>query len=60
MLSVMAFFVLVSISEMHHVIESIAERRYMPGTVTAIIWVAVGVMLGRAVLKGARTPMPLG
>ena len=48
LLWVMRFFAFVSISEVHHVIETIVRRRYVPGVVTAIVWVWVGVMLARA------------
>lgn len=45
---VMGFFVVVSVSEIHHLVETIAQRRYVPGLVTGTIWVGVGVMLARA------------
>jgi hypothetical protein len=51
---VMGFFALLSISEVHHIVESIAQRRYVPGTVTAVVWVAVGVMLARATARWAK------
>jgi len=50
----MAFFVLVSISEVHHIVESAIQRRYVPGTITAVAWIIVGLMLGRAVSRQAR------
>ena len=54
LLCVMAFFVLVSISEVHHIVESAIQRRYVPGTITAVAWIIVGLMLGRAVSRQAR------
>jgi hypothetical protein len=56
LLWVMGFFVVISITEAHHLIESIFERRYVPGAVTGVIWVGIGVMLGRAVLRQAKQP----
>jgi len=56
----MGFFVLIALSEVHHVIESIAQRRYVPGTVTAALWMAVGVMLARAVWQQARLSSSIG
>ena len=53
LLWVMTVFVVVSISEVHHIIESAVQRRYVPGTVTGVVWVAVGLMLGQAVLREA-------
>jgi len=54
LLWVMGFFVLIALSEVHHVIESIVQRRYVSGTVTAVLWMADGVMLGLAVWQQAR------
>ena len=51
---VMGFFVVLSISEIHHLIESVAQRRYVPGLVTGTVWVGVGVMLARATRRQAR------
>src|SRR5215471_2645349 len=39
LLFVMAFFVLISISEVHHIVESAVQQRYVPGTITAIAWI---------------------
>jgi hypothetical protein len=54
LLCAMTVFVLISISEVHHIIESAVQWRYVPGTITAVVWVAVGLMLGQAVLREAR------
>ena len=56
LLWVMGFFALVSMTELHHLIEGIYERRYVPGLATGVIWAGVGVMLGRAVLRQAKQP----
>ena len=55
LLWVMGLFVFISITEVHHVVESVTERRYVPGTVTAILWIFVGVRLGQAVARQARS-----
>jgi hypothetical protein len=51
------FVGVIAISEVHHLIEAFHARHYVPGTVTAIPYVAAGVMLFRALFlerhKGA-------
>jgi len=42
---------LVSVSEIHHAIETIAARAYTPGLVTSIPYVICGVLLMRAAVK---------
>ncbi len=56
LLWVMGFFAVTSLTEVHHLIEGIFERRYVPGLVTGVIWAGAGVMLGRAVLRQAKQP----
>jgi hypothetical protein len=57
------FFGLIGITEVHHLIETIHAGRYTPGTVTAIPYVAAGILLLRALVgelhtdrSGATTP----
>jgi hypothetical protein len=45
------FVGVIAISELHHVWESLYARHYAPGTVTAIPYVAAGMMLFRAVFR---------
>ena len=47
----MGFFAFISITELHHLIESIAQRRYVPGLVTGVLWAAIGIQLARAILQ---------
>jgi hypothetical protein len=50
----MGFFALLSITEIHHFIETITDRRYVPGLVTSIVFVYVGVRLAGATLRARR------
>ena len=50
---VMGLFICISITEVHHVVESVMGKRYVPGTVTAILWILVGMKLGQAVARQA-------
>jgi hypothetical protein len=49
---------LVSVSEVHHAIESVAARAYTPGLVTSIPYVACGVLLMRAAAKDYGSDAP--
>jgi len=46
---------LLSVSEVHHVVESIAARGYTPGLVTSLPYIATGVLLMRAAASEYRT-----
>jgi hypothetical protein len=48
------FFGLIGIAELHHVIETIRAGHYTPGTVTAVPYVAVGILLLRALVREHR------
>jgi len=50
----MGFFAFVSITELHHLIESVAQHRYVPGLITGVLWAAIGVMLARAIVQQSR------
>src|SRR5262249_37689684 len=47
----MGFSAFVSITELHHLVERIAQRRYVPGLVTGVLWAAIGVQLARVILQ---------
>jgi len=44
----------VAIGELHHIVESIAARRYTPGSATAIPYVVFGVLLLLAIFREHR------
>ena len=45
------FFAVAALGESHHIIKTIARLDYFPGAVTAIAYVAVGVLLLRAIVR---------
>jgi hypothetical protein len=45
------FFALVALGEIHHIVKSVMHASYFPGTVTAIPFVAFGVLLLRALVR---------
>ena len=49
------FFAVAALGESHHFIKTIVRLQYFPGTVTAIAYVAVGVLLLRAVVREFRS-----
>ena len=55
-LLVFGFFGLVGVGESHHIIKTITHMQYFPGAVSAVPFVAVGILLLRAVIREWRKP----
>ena len=53
-------FGLIAISEVHHLMETAFAGRYTPGTVTAIPFVACGVLFVRALIMERRADKAIG
>ena len=49
------FFAVAALGESHHIIKTVVRLDYFPGAVTAIAYVAVGVLLLRAILREFRS-----
>jgi hypothetical protein len=49
------FFAIAALGESHHIIKTIVRLDYFPGAVTAIAYVAVGVLLLRAIVREFRS-----
>jgi len=45
------FFAVVALGESHHTIKTIVRLDYFPGAVTAIAYIAVGILLLRAIVR---------
>jgi hypothetical protein len=52
-------FNMVALMELHHVMETIAAARYTPGLVTAIPYIALGVLFLRALIRESKDE-PIG
>ena len=48
------FFGVAALGESHHIIKTIVRLDYFPGAVTAIAYVAVGILLLRAIMREFR------
>jgi len=58
-LFVAGFFGVVGVAELHHLVKTLLHLFYFPGTVTAIPFIAIGVLLLRAVVREFQgTPSP--
>jgi hypothetical protein len=55
----LGFWAAIAIGEVHHIIESVCAGHYTPGTVTAIPYIAFGILLLRAVALENSEPVPL-
>src|SRR5262249_41870579 len=54
------FIGLLAVSEVHHLIETVYAGHYTPGTITAIPYIAAGVMLFRALRSEQRKDAATG
>jgi hypothetical protein len=55
-LAVIAFFGVVGVGELYHILRTALHAAYFPGTVTAIPLIAIGVLLLRSVARESRSP----
>jgi hypothetical protein len=58
-LAVLGLFGLFGVQEVHHVIESLATRRYDPGLFTCVPYAALGCLLVSAVWRAFTAPTPV-